>query len=255
MSRIKNLFNQKNKNILNIYCTAGFPKLDNTIVIMQKLQEAGADIIELGMPYSDPLADGETIQLSSKQALENGMSIEVLFQQLEHCRGTIQIPIILMGYLNPILQYGFDSFCAKAKQIGVDGFIIPDLPIIDFEKEYQQIFKKYDLDFTFLITPNTSVERIKKLDSLSSGFLYAVSSSSTTGSSKDFGEVATYLQHLQSLQLTNPVLVGFGIHDKSSFNKVSQYANGGIIGSAFIKALQNSKDVAKTTIDFVHSIK
>ncbi len=254
MSRLENLFKHKNKNILNIYCTAGYPKLADTLPIMQSLQLAGADIIELGMPYSDPLADGETIQLSSKIALENGMSIEVLFNQLLQCRETIKVPIILMGYLNPILQYGFENFCANASNIGVDGLIIPDLPIIDFEKEYQAIFKKYNLDFTFLITPNTSEERIRKLDQLSSGFLYAVSSNSTTGSDKDFDAVSVYLKRLQEFNLKNPILVGFGIHDKTTFNKVCQYSKGGIIGSAFIKALQKSENLSSTTYEFVQSI-
>jgi tryptophan synthase alpha chain len=254
MSRLKNLMQTKTQGVLNVYCTAGYPHLHSTLPIMQTLQASGVDIIELGMPYSDPLADGVVIQESSYTALANGMTIEVLLEQLQNCRATIHIPIVLMGYLNPILQYGFEAFCAKAKAVGIDGFIIPDLPMHEFENEYGTILKKYELDFIFLITPNTSTERIRKLDSLSSGFLYAVSSSATTGSTTDFAVVENYLQQLQKLQLHNPILVGFGIKDKESFNRVAAYSNGAIIGSAFIKALHSSTNIEKTTKHFVQGI-
>jgi tryptophan synthase alpha chain len=255
MSRIKQLFQNKKNGILNVYCTAGFPELNSTIPIMQALQESGVDIIELGMPYSDPLADGPVIQGSSAKALQNGMSISVLFDQLESFREIIQVPVVLMGYINPLLQYGFEKFCSKAAAVGIDGLIIPDIPIYEFEKEYGAIIRKYGLDFTFLVTPETSKERIQKLDSLSSGFLYAVSSSSLTGSDKDFSIMEGYLQRFQTLGLQNPVLVGFGIKDKTSFEKACQFTNGGIIGSAFIKALENSNDIQQATSAFIQSIR
>ena len=255
MSRIKQLFHNKKNGILNVYCTAGFPELNSTIPVMQALQESGVDIIELGMPYSDPLADGPVIQGSSAKALQNGMSISVLFNQLEGFREVIHVPVVLMGYINPLLQYGFEKFCSKAAAVGIDGLIIPDIPIYEFEKEYGAIVRKYGLDFTFLVTPETSKDRIQKLDSLSSGFLYAVSSSSLTGSDKDFSIMEDYLQRFQTLGLQNPVLVGFGIKDKISFEKACQFTNGGIIGSAFIKALENSNDIQQATSAFIQSIR
>lgn len=254
MSRIKNLFQQKNKRVLNVYCTAGFPELDSTLPVMKALQQYGADLIELGMPYSDPLADGPVIQHSSTIALANGMSIETLFNQLQDCRKEIDVPVILMGYMNPVLQYGFEKFCADAKAVGIDGLILPDLPEYEFETEYGAIIKKYELDFIFLVTPETSNERIKKIDGLSSGFLYAVSSSSTTGSDKNMTDVSTYLKKLQSLELENPVLVGFGIKDKKTFDEACENANGAIIGSAYIKALENSADVTSTTKEFLNNV-
>lgn len=261
MSRLKDLFQKKNSNILNVYCTAGFPQLNDTIPVMQVLQRNGADIVELGIPYSDPLADGPVIQMSSAQALSNGMSISVLFEQLKDLRSNSPsgvgeaIPLILMGYMNPVLQYGFEKFCSDAASIGVDGLILPDLPEYEFETEYGAIINKFGLDFIFIITPETSEERVRKLDSLSSGFLYAVSSSSLTGSNKDFSGVEAYLQRLKSYQLRNPILVGFGISDKKSFDAVCKDANGGIIGSAYIKALQQDSDIVKSTTSFLQQIK
>jgi tryptophan synthase alpha chain len=254
MNRIEELFHRKKKNVLNVYCTAGFPQLDSTIKIMEALQQNGADIIELGMPYSDPLADGEVIQASSSKALSNGMTITELFGQLKEFRKKFSIPLILMGYMNPILQYGFEKFCKDAAAVGVDGLILPDLPEHEFESEYGAIIKKHSLDFIFLITPETSNERIKKLDQLSTGFLYAVSSSSTTGKEKDFDAVGKYLQRLQSMDLKNPLLVGFGIKDKATFNAACKYANGAIIGTAFIKAIENADDVEEATKNFLVSI-
>jgi tryptophan synthase alpha chain len=254
MSRLNNLFQQKNKRILNVYCTAGYPTLQSTINVMRSLQENGADLIELGMPYSDPLADGPVIQASSSKALQNGMTISTLFNQLKDFRKDITVPVILMGYLNPLLQYGFEKFCAKAAEVGIDGIIIPDIPMYEFEQEYSAVIKKYGLDFIFLVTPETSEERIKKLDQLSSGFLYAVSSSSITGSDKDFSPVETYLHKLQSLKLKNPVLVGFGIKDKATFETACKYANGAIIGSAYIKALESDDNVEITTREFLNGI-
>lgn len=254
MKRLKTLFNKKRNNILNIYCTAGYPHLDSTLEIMKSLQQYGADIIELGMPYSDPLADGPVIQESSTIALSNGMTIKKLFEQLAEFRNQIHIPVILMGYMNLVLQYGFEKFCSDASALGIDGLIIPDLPAFEFESEYREILAKYKLDFIFLVSPETNDERIKKLDSLSSGFLYAVSSSSTTGSGQNQGNIKNYLDRLQKLDLSNPVLVGFGISDKAGFDAVCQQAVGGIIGSAFIKALKDSRDVNGTTKSFLSSI-
>ncbi|MFN8290968.1 MAG: tryptophan synthase subunit alpha [Chitinophagaceae bacterium] len=254
MSRIKKLFESKPGQVLNVYCTAGFPQLHSTVEVMQALQEHGADMIELGMPYSDPLADGPVIQHSSSVALANGMTLKRLFEQLADFRNHITVPVVLMGYMNPVLQYGFEQFCSDAAAAGVDGLIIPDLPEFEFETEYGAVIQKQGLDFIFLVTPETSPERVKKLDSLSSGFLYAVSSSSTTGSDKAAADTTGYLQRLRSLNLRNPVLVGFGIRDKSTFDTVCQQAAGAIIGSAYIKALENSTDVNATTKSFLASI-
>jgi tryptophan synthase alpha chain len=254
MSRIKTLFERKNKNVLNVYCTAGYPQLNSTLEVMKALQENGADLIELGMPYSDPLADGPVIQNSGLVALTNGMTIETLFAQLKDARKEITVPIILMGYMNPVLQYGFERFCKEAASVGVDGLILPDLPEYEFETEYGAIIKACGLDFIFLVTPETSEERIKKLDSLSTGFLYAVSSSSTTGSNQNMMDVNDYLQKLKAMQLKNPVLVGFGIKDKETFDKACANSNGAIIGTAYIKALEGTADVAATTKQFLKAI-
>jgi tryptophan synthase alpha chain len=255
--------------ILNVYCTAGYPHLNSTLEVMKALQQNGTDIIELGMPYSDPLADGTVIQHSGSIALANGMTITKLFEQLKDFRsgpplgparagtdgaGGVGVPVILMGYMNPVLQYGFEKFCADAAAVGVDGLILPDLPEYEFETEYGAIIKKHGLDFIFLVTPETSDERIKKLDSLSTGFLYAVSSSSTTGSDKNMTDVSAYLKKLKSMQLKNPVLVGFGIKDKQTFNAASEHADGAIIGTAFIKALENTNDIGGTIKKFIDGI-
>jgi tryptophan synthase alpha chain len=237
-----------------VYCTAGFPHFESTLQVMKALQDNGADIIELGMPYSDPLADGPVIQASGSKALQNGMTIEKLFGQLQDCRKQIYVPIILMGYMNPVLQYGFERFCQHAATVPVDGLILPDLPEHEFETEYAAIIHRYGLDFIFLITPETSEERIKKLDALSTGFLYAVSSSSTTGNKKDFNEVEKYLQRLQNMRLKNPVQVGFGIKDKQSFQSACKYANGAIIGTAYIKAIEDATDVEQSTKEFLQTI-
>ena len=256
MSRIQDLFLKKKNKVLNVYCTAGYPHVNSTLPVMKALQDNGVDMIELGMPYSDPLADGPVIQASGSKALENGMTISVLFEQLAGFRKEITVPVILMGYMNPVLQYGFEQFCANAVKAGVDGLILPDLPEFEFETEYGAIIKKHGLEFIFLVTPETSEERIKKLDALSSGFLYAVSSSATTGKDKDFTAVEKYLQRLQSMKLKNPVLVGFGIKDKETFQSACRYANGAIIGTAFIKALENDdgNTVKQQTESFIKTI-
>lgn len=254
MSRLTELFARKKNNVLNVYCTAGYPAFNSTLDVMRALQKNGADLIELGMPYSDPLADGPVIQASGLKALQNGMTIAALFDQLSDFRKDIKVPVVLMGYLNPLLQYGFEKFCAKAAEVGIDGLIIPDIPMFEFENEYAAIIKRHGLDFIFLVTPETSEDRIKKLDSLSTGFLYAVSSSSITGSDKDFSAVETYLQKLQGLELKNPVLVGFGIKDKATFSTAAKYSAGAIIGSAYIKALESSSDVEGATKKFLDSV-
>lgn len=257
MSRLQNIFKHKKQNILNVYFTAGFPQLSDTLPIMKSLASSGVDLIEIGMPYSDPLADGPVIQDSSSKALINGMSIQVLFNQLKNFRNDkhlTNVGVVLMGYMNPVLQYGFEKFCEEAASVGVDGLIIPDLPEYEFENLYGSIIKKYGLDFVFLVTPETSEERVHKLDALSSGFLYAVSSSATTGGDKDFSAVETYLQKLQKMELNNPILVGFGIKDKTTFNAACKYSNGAIIGSAFIQSLGSMKNISTDIKNFVNNI-
>ena len=254
MSKLELVFKEKSKRILNVYCTAGYPALDSTMKVMASLQKNGADIIELGMPYSDPLADGEVIQVSSMKALANGMNIAVLFEQIQDMRKSITIPVILMGYMNPILQYGFEAFCKKAKEVGVDGLILPDLPLFEFEDSYGKIITENNLDFIFLVTPETPDQRVKKLDSLSNGFLYAVSSSATTGKDKDFNVVAQYLQKLQAMQLKNPILVGFGIKDKATFDAATMHTQGAIIGSAYIQQLTKGGDIETTTSQFLNNV-
>ncbi len=254
MSRIKELFIRKQKNILNVYCTAGFPQLQDTLEVMQALQENGVDMIELGMPYSDPLADGPVIQASSSKAIANGMTIPVLFDQLKDFRKKIHVPVVLMGYMNPVIRFGFERFCTTAAAAGIDGLILPDLPVYEFESEYASIVHAQGLDSIFLITPETTSERIVKIDSLSTGFLYAVSSSSTTGKNKDFGEVMQYLKRLKTFNLKNPVLVGFGIRDAVTFSEACQYADGAIIGTAFIQALTEGKSIKGSVSSFIQSL-
>jgi tryptophan synthase alpha chain len=263
-NRLENLFTKKNRNILNVYCTAGYPQLKSTIEVIEALQQSGADIIELGIPYSDPIADGPVIQQSNMQALENGMNIKILFDQLHNLRKNPSsggvgeaTPLILMGYMNPVLQFGIEKFCGAAAQVGVDGIILPDLPMYEFETQYQQHFVKHNLKFIFLVTPETDEERIRQIDKLSSGFLYAVSSSATTGSQNqtDTNGQQAYFKKLQSMNLTNPMLVGFGIKDKNTFDAACKYTNGAIIGSAYIKALHNTTNIAHTTKDFINGIK
>lgn len=230
--------------------------MDSTLAVMKALQQSGADMIELGMPYSDPLADGPVIQASSTEALANGMTLARLFQQLKNFRNAVELPVLLMGYMNPVLQYGFENFCRDAALAGVDGLILPDLPMYEFEREYGPLITKYKLDFVFLVTPETPEDRIRKLDALSTGFLYAVSSSSTTGKNKDLSDQAEYFSRLKSMNLRNPVLIGFGIKDKESFAKACSYANGAIIGTAFIKAVEgaNQDEIETRTKNFLNSL-
>lgn len=254
MSRLNNLFERKTSRILNVYCTAGFPQADSTLRVMKSLQDAGADIIELGMPYSDPLADGPVIQQSSLVALQQGMTIAKLFADLKEFRKDISIPVILMGYLNPVIQYGFERFCRDAAAVGIDGLILPDLPEYEYETIYGPVMKANGLDMIFLVTPETSEERVRRLDGLSSGFLYAVSSSSTTGSGKQMDSVEAYLMRLNGYGLKNPVLVGFGIRDRETFDAACRHANGAIIGTAYIQALEHAEDIDAATRNFLGNI-
>ncbi len=248
MNRLEQLFQRKNRNILSIYFTAGYPTPDGTRQTILDLAAAGADLVEVGIPFSDPLADGPTIQASSHAALEAGMSMEKLFGQLEGIRSETQMPLVLMGYLNPVLQFGVERFCEKCHETGVDGVILPDLPLAFYEKNYRPFFEKYDLFPIFLVTPQTSDERIRELDAASRGFLYAVSTASTTGGAGGFGEAqVAYFQRIAKLQLKNPVLVGFGISDKKAFETVCQYLNGGVVGSAFIRA----QEAGVSALEFV----
>ncbi|WP_298711975.1 tryptophan synthase subunit alpha [Chitinophaga sp.] len=255
MNRIDQLFSTKPKEVLNIYFTAGFPQLGDTLTVLQALQDGGADMAEIGMPFSDPLADGPVIQDSSTRAIKNGMKLAVLFEQLKGFREKISIPVVLMGYINPVLQYGVENFLRSCQEVGVDGLILPDLPMDEYETEYKPLFEKYGQHLVFLVTPETSEARIRKIDSLSRGFVYAVSSSSTTGKDKDMQLQASYFEKLQSMQLKNPVLVGFGIRDKATFQQACRYSNGAIIGSAFVKAIENSANLQDTVQAFVRNIK
>lgn len=239
-----NRINQKlkeDKKLLSIYFTAGYPSIDDTVSIIQNLEKNGVDMIEIGLPFSDPLADGPTIQASSTQALKNGMTTEVLFNQLKDIRETVSIPLIIMGYFNPMLQYGVEAFCKKCQEVGIDGLIIPDLPVDVYNEKYKATFDKYGLINVFLITPQTSIERINFIDSISNGFIYMVSSASVTGSSSGFGDEQTsYFKRIADMQLNNPQIVGFGISDNDTFTQATRYAKGAIIGSAFIKHLSNN---------------
>ena len=238
MNRIKQLFEQKKENVLSIYFTAGYPDINSTLDIAEALEKAGADFLEIGIPYSDPLADGPVIQNSSLKSIENGMTLRVLFEQLKDLRKRVSIPVLLMGYVNPILQYGVEKFCASCKEVGVDGVIAPDLPMYEYEEMYQNCFSENNLSNIFLITPQTSDERIRKIDELSNGFIYLLSSSSTTGKNLALTDVTEdYFTRLKNMNLKNPTMIGFGISDNKSFSKASQYANGAIVGSAFVKLL------------------
>src|SRR5690606_5630547 len=256
MNRIDQLFRDKSENILSIYFTAGFPALEDTRVIMRSLEEAGADIIEIGVPYSDPVADGPTIQESNKIALENGMRLKKLFAQLEDMRGKIKIPVILMGYLNPIYQYGMEAFCKKCQEVGVDGIIVPDLPMQQYLEEFKEMFDRYGLRNTFLISPQTSEKRIREIDEFSDGFIYMVSSHSITGAKTGITDTQVdYFQAVKNMNLRSPRLIGFGISDRTSFAKASSYSHGAIIGSAFIKVLKNGGNLEENVKSYIQGIK
>lgn len=239
---------------LNIYFTAGIPSLNDTTEVLKIIQHSGAEMVEIGMPYSDPVADGPVIQKAHELALSNGMTIAKLFEQLKSVKTEIRIPVVLMGYINPVLSFGFERFCEECAASGVSGLIIPDLPAVEFEKNYQQILNKYNLNFIFLVTPETSDARIKYLDSLSSGFLYAVSSSSTTGNVSKEVNNEEYLSRLANLNLKNPVMIGFGIKNRADFQKVTEKSAGGIIGTAFVKILLQNDNWKEKSAKFIHSI-
>jgi len=254
-NRINNLFETKKDNILSVYFTAGFPNLNDTVEIIQQLEKNGVDLIEIGIPFSDPTADGPTIQRSSEIALTNGMSLDLLFEQLKNIRETVKIPLILMGYVNPVYQFGIERFCAKCAEIGIDGTILPDLPLDEFESEYKPIFTQNNLHNILLITPQTSESRIKQIDEASSGFIYMVSSSSTTGAGKKVGDFQLdYFERIQNMNLKNPRLIGFGISDNLTFSNACKFANGAIIGSAFVKSFKPEIKLNESISQFVKNI-
>jgi tryptophan synthase alpha chain len=259
MNPINKLFQDKKNNILSIYFTAGFPKLEDTNTILDELVKSGVDMIEIGIPFSDPLADGPVIQHSSEIALKNGMTLNLLFKQLEKSKISnpkSQIPCLLMGYLNPILQFGIENFCKRASEVGISGVILPDLPMDEYLQDYKSIFNKYDLKNIFLITPQTSEKRIRYIDEHSDSFIYLVSSSSTTGVKSGIDdEKEKYFKRIKEMKLRNPLMVGFGIGDKQSFSKACEYAAGAIIGSAFINAIGESKDLKADINKFVSKLK
>jgi tryptophan synthase alpha chain len=254
-NKLTELFQSNTKNLLNIYCTAGFPKKESTAKVLLSLQKSGADMIEVGMPYSDPIADGPVIQDSNMIAIANGMTIELLFKQLKAVKKDIHIPLILMGYLNPVMQYGIEKFCIDAAASGVAGLILPDMPMYEYEHIYKKYFTQSKLSLIFLITPQTSEERIKKADSLSSGFLYAVSSNSVTGSTLGTDGQNEYFKKLASMNLKNPLMIGFGINSKETFDNACKYAAGAIVGSAYIKAISKEKNIELATNKFVKTIR
>lgn len=256
MNRLIELFKRKQNRVLNVYFTAGHPTLDSTVTIIKDLARNGADIIEIGMPYSDPMADGETIQKSSAIALKNGMGLHVLFNQVAQARTEVEIPLIVMGYYNQLIQYGMEDFVKKAAEVGIDGMIIPDLPMTIYRDDHKNLFEKYNMCHSFLITPQTSKERIQMADELSSGFIYMVSQSSITGKTGEISdEQIAYFERVNQMNLQNPRLIGFGIHNKESKERAFSYSNGAIIGSAFIRAISNEdQSIEKNIKLFFESI-
>lgn len=254
-NRINQLFERKKENILSVYFTAGFPNLNDTVEIIQQLEKNGVDLIEIGMPFSDPTADGPTIQRSSEIALKNGMNVNLLFEQLKTIRESVSIPLVLMGYFNPVYQYGVKAFCKKCADIGIDGTILPDLPLSEFEENYRDIFQSNNLHNILLITPQTSEERIRQIDDASSGFIYMVSSSSTTGAGKKVEDFQKdYFEKIRDMKLKTPCIIGFGISDHATFSNACKYASGAIIGSAFVNALKDKMELNDSIAQFVKNI-
>ncbi|MEO9853207.1 MAG: tryptophan synthase subunit alpha [Reichenbachiella sp.] len=250
-NRINNLIKLKD-NILSIYFTAGYPQLNDTVNVIKKLEENGADLIEIGVPFSDPVADGPTIQYSNTVAIENGMTVKLLFEQLKNIREAVDIPLIMMSSLNPIVQYGFENFCKKCKEIGVDGLIIPDLPIEEYIENYKEMVEASGLRNIILVTPASTDERVRLVDEHTDGFIYMVSSSSTTGENKNFAtDFEDFADRLLAMKLKNPLITGFGIKDKNSFDQVCKFSKGGIIGSAFVKSLAETKDIGENITKFM----
>lgn len=256
MNRLSHLFQSKPRDILNVYFTAGYPELESTVTVIRSLAESGADLIEVGIPYSDPMADGETIQRSSMRALKNGMTLNLLFEQLAKARRHTEIPLVLMGYYNQVMQYGAERFVKAAAAAGVDGLILPDLPAYEYDRDFRALAEQTGLQISFLITPQTSDERIQEIAQTSTGFIYVVSSSSITGgSSRISDEQRAYFERIAALNLPNPKLIGFGISDAETFRAACEYFNGAIIGSAFIRALgAGERRVEAATREFVDSI-
>lgn len=256
-NRIIELFNNKQSEILSIFFTAGFPNLNDTKTILESLEKSGVDLVEIGMPYSDPVADGETIQMSNKVALDNGMSVALLFEQLAEIRKTVSMPLILMGYLNPVEQFGVERFCKKAVEVGIDGLILPDLPINLYVEQYKPIFDKYNLSNVLLVTPQTSEERIRMIDDNTDGFIYMVSDNSITGKTADgiSDNRLAYFNRINNLNLKNPTIMGFGIHDKATFQMACEHSKGAIIGSAFIRLLNEGKNLESDIEGFVKGIR
>jgi len=245
---------QEDKKLLSIYFTAGYPEINDTITVLEELEKSGVDLVEIGLPFSDPLADGPTIQASSTQALNNGMTTELLFEQLKDIRKSVTIPLIIMGYFNPMMQYGIEEFCEKCAEIGIDGLIIPDLPVKEYNEHYRVIFEKNNLINVFLITPQTSNERIRFIDEISSGFIYMVSSASVTGAQNSFGNVQSeYFERIAKMKLKSPQIIGFGISNSDTFKQATKYAKGAIIGSAFVKHL--TKEGVKSIDKFIEKIR
>lgn len=254
MNRIDHLFEKKPGNLLSIYFPAGFPEMNDTLSILKNLQSAGIDMAEIGIPFSDPMADGPVIQQASKHALDNGMSLKILFEQIKNFRNEIHIPVLLMGYFNPVLQFGMTEFLARCENTGIDGVILPDLPFEIFEKQYSALFAKYHVHFIPLITPSTSVERMESIVSKATSFIYAVTSPAVTGHSLKQSESLTgYLKKLK--EINKPVLAGFGIRTQKQFENICQYINGCIIGTAFIEQIREYKDLQQDIQNFINQIR
>ena len=255
MNRITQLFEMKKTGILSVYFTAGYPALNDTLGILSALQTNGIDMVEIGIPFSDPMADGPVIQGATMQALQNGMSLRLLFEQLKDMRHTIRIPVILMGYLNPVMQYGFERFCQSCKDAGVDGVIIPDLPFADYLADYKDIADRYDIKIIMLISPETSEERIRLIDEHTNGFIYMVSSASTTGAQNRFSDtIQAYFQRVRAMNLKNPQLIGFGISNQVTLQNAIDNASGAIIGSKFIELLSENTEPEETVIDLLKAL-
>lgn len=256
MNRINHLFSSKEKDLLSIYFCAGHPTLEGTAEVIKTLQDNGVKMVEIGIPFSDPMADGVVIQNAATQALRNGMSLKVLFEQLKDIRKTVTIPLVLMGYLNPIMQFGFEHFCKQCTECGVDGMIIPDLPFKDYQEHYRIIAERYNLRIIMLITPETSEERVREIDEHTDGFIYMVSSASTTGAQQDFDvQKRNYFKRIEEMKLRNPRMVGFGISNKATFKAACEHASGAIIGSRFVTLLEEEKDPQQAITTLLNGLK
>ena len=256
MNRIDRLFQSNKSGILSVYITAGYPGLHDTVEVIQELAKNGVDMIEIGMPFSDPLADGPLLQVCNQQALENGMTLNLLFEQLGYIRETVDIPLLLMGYLNPVLNFGLEKFCKKARYIDIDGVILPDLPVREYTLNYHNHFRENNLHMIFLISPQTSEERIREIDKLGRGFIYMVSSASTTGVKSGFQpEQINYFERINAMDLKLPQLIGFGISTRETYEQACQYASGAIIGSAFMKSLMGDGSIPDKVRSFVNQIR